>query len=104
MLLFFNLLPNLGNGEEYIYHIMNDLKKVQFSLSDVEYGYYDLTKEERSEEEALHMQQMGLFHLWGTEIVVDGESGTMLSKTVAIVEDAKGQIHKVDPELIRFIK
>lgn len=82
---------------------MSELKKVVFKLDNTEDGFFDhKTDEERKEAEELQKEQEGLFHRWGDEIVTDEETGAKLQKTVGIIEDAKGEIHKVEPEFIKF--
>ena len=82
---------------------MTELRKVVFKLSSTECGFFDHeTDEEEKEAEELQKEQEGLFHQWGDEIVTDEETGAKLQKTVGIIEDSKGKIHKVEPELIKF--
>lgn len=83
---------------------MNELRKVIFRLDDTEYGAFDLNDEEREEMDEFQKPQEGLFHQWGIEIITDEDTGISLQKTVGIVEDSKGEIHKVNPELIKFEK
>ena len=81
---------------------MGNLKKVLFRLDNTDYGFFDNTEEERRKIELLQKEQKGLFHQWGTELI-ETESGSILPRTVGIVEDVAGKVHKVDPELIKFI-
>lgn len=81
---------------------MSELRKVVFRLDDTEYGFFDLTDEERKKVEELQKPQKGFFHDWEDKMVTDEETGTKLKKKVAIIEDSKGKIHKVEPELIQF--
>lgn len=83
---------------------MNVLRRVVFQLDNTKYGFFDLNDEERKKVDELQKPQEGFFHQWGLEIITEEDTGAKLQKTVGIVEDSKGEIHKVDPELIKFEK
>ena len=81
---------------------MSELRKVVFRLDNTEYGFFDHTDNERRKVEELQKSQEGFSHRWGDKIVTDEKTGVSLQKTVAFVEDSKGEIYQIDLKSTQF--
>ena len=80
------------------------LRKVQFNLSAAKFKDFTIGDRE-SDENGILKRRYGLFHCWGEVIRCDPESGQKYQETVAIVEEiGTGDVYKVDPNTIVFIK
>lgn len=85
--------------------MQEDLRKVMFQPGYCNGFDPDWTEEERQEEYERTRRREGCFHKWVEEQDICPQTGNPYTKTLALVEDADtGQMYKVEPELITFVK
>jgi hypothetical protein len=46
----------------------------------------------------------GSFHRWGDDMLENTEGQAFVNMTVAIIEDKYGNLYKIDPIQIQFVK
>jgi len=79
-------------------------RKVKFNFGDAKCKDYT-TEDFYSDTNGILKERDGWFHCWGYVIRYDNETGRRFQDTVAIVEELKtGEVYKVDPNTIVFIK
>ena len=83
---------------------MKKLRKVLFNFSNEKCKDYTVG-DKWYDEVGTIKECYGLFHCWGEVIRCDSETGQKLQETMAIIEEIEtGEVYKVDPNAIVFIK